>query len=100
MIRASTTPSIGTISRLIASAIARACARFLPERRMLIGDDLPSFIAERIMPPASKANSRSRNSGSLASPVRSCSTYSWAECSRSCLSWTLTTASIGPALGV
>ena len=69
MIRASTTPSIGTISRLIASAIERAWGRFLPERRMLIGDDLPSFIAERIMPPASKANSRSRNFGILGQPV-------------------------------
>ena len=86
MIRASTTPSIGAISRLIASAIVRAWGRFLPERRTLIGDDLPSFIAERIMPPASKANSRSLKFGSPASPLRSRSTYSWAECSRSCLS--------------
>ena len=31
--------------------------------RTLIGVDLPSFIAPRIMPPASKANSRSENSG-------------------------------------
>ena len=68
MIRASTTPSIAATSRLIASAIERACGMSLPESRMLIGDDLPSFIAERIMPPASKANSRSENSGSDAKP--------------------------------
>ena len=39
--------------------------------RTLIGVDLPSFIAARIMPPASKANSRSANRGSVASPSRS-----------------------------
>ena len=49
----------------------RACGRFLPARRTLIGDDLPSFMAERIMPPASKANSRSRKLRVLAKPVRS-----------------------------
>ena len=44
MIRASTTPSMPATSRWIASAISRACARFLPEMRTLIGDDLPSFM--------------------------------------------------------
>jgi len=39
---------------------------------MLIGDDLPWFIAARIMPPASKANSRSAEpAGRDANPARS-----------------------------
>ena len=65
MIRASTTPSIrGDPARGSPRRSARACGMFLPVIRTLIGDDLPSFIAERIMPPASKANSRSENFGS------------------------------------
>ena len=52
---------------------------FLPVTRMLIGVDLPSFIAPRTRPPASKPKSRSRNRGSLATPVRTRWTYSCAE---------------------
>ena len=61
MTRASTTPSIFLTSFLIAVAILWATFSFLPVTRMLMGVDRPSFIAERTMPPASNANSRSPN---------------------------------------
>ena len=69
MIRASTTPSIFLTSSWITVAIWCAIFWSLPVTRMLIGVDLPSFIAERTMPPASKANSRSLNAESLANAV-------------------------------
>ena len=45
-------------SSSIFSATLCALTGFCVVMRMLIGVDLPSFIAARIMPPASKANSR------------------------------------------
>ncbi len=98
--RQSTTPSIFETFCSIRSAISWARSRFLPVMRMLIGVDLPSFMAPRIMPPASKANSSDEKIGSLANPARRMSTYSWADFSRSSPSCTLTTLSIGPELGV
>ena len=101
MIRASTTPSIAATRSRIAAAIRWAVSWFLPVTRMLIGVDLPSFIAAWIIPPASKANSRSANRGSLARPSRSrCDVLLATSGSRSAVSCTRTTASIGPALGV
>ena len=86
MIRASTTPSILTISLRIIEATRCAIFWSLAVTRMLIGVDLPSFIAERTMPPASKANSRSLNSDLPATPWRSSATYSWADFFRSAVS--------------
>ena len=80
----------------------RPSAMFLPGHlRMLIGVDFPSFIAPPDQAAASNEKSRSRNRGSLATGV--------AEDVDVILrrllpvlgvSWTLTTASIGPELGV
>ncbi len=70
MMRASTTPSIRFTSFRIRSATLRALFMSLPVMRTLIGVDLPSFMADRTMPPASKANSRSENCGSAANPCR------------------------------
>jgi hypothetical protein len=81
--------------------------------RTLIGVERPSFIAERIIPPASNANSRLfrvnggvsgvnpvrasaarnlvKNSRELRvshEPGRSRATHSWADCFRSGMSWT------------
>ena len=80
MIRASTTPSTSRDLLLDRLGDLVGLRWFLPVMRTLIGVDLPSFIAARIMPPASKANSRSANaSGSSAKPSRSRWTYSCAE---------------------
>ena len=100
MTRASTTPSIFSTSTLIAWAILSATFWSFPVTRMEIGVDRPSFMAERTMPPASNANSRSLKLVSRAKAVRRIWTYSWADFDRSSESWILTTASIGPAFSV
>ena len=72
--RASTTPSICRTSASIFSAIFRAFTRFLLVIRTFRGVDRPSFIAERIIPPASKANSnRSRVNAGVSGGRRSSS---------------------------
>ena len=78
----------------------RAFSRSLAVTRTLSGVDVPSFKADRIIPPVLNVISRSVNPGSAANPVRSRWAYSWADRDRSGLSWTLSTASIGPAFGV
>ena len=63
MTRQSTTPSIAETTRCMFFATLWAAFRFLERMRILIGVDLPSFMAPRIIPPASKANSSDENSG-------------------------------------
>ena len=68
MTRASTTPSMPRTAASSLSASARALVRFFAVTRTLIGVDLPSFMAERIIPPASNANSVfARSNGSTPS---------------------------------
>ena len=101
MTRASTTPSIFLTSFLIAVAILCAIACFLPVTRMLIGVDLP-FVHRRTHHAAGVEGELevAECDSSDANAVRRMWTYSCADFFRSSDSWILTTASIGPALGV